>query len=170
MLFSFGPIPQCTVGEKSVHWLALPPGATLPAYTKQMDKNFFIKKTFFVVHFILKFLDILPPFWGLCNVGVKSDVIFKAQACGGGEPPRKAIGGGEILTQSITLVHIFCVPKGGGEFHIFGPLFWNVFGRFCISLFCFWRRLVGWGRAKIDLFHHVWFEGFPKSYPSKSLK
>ena len=76
-------------------------------------------------------------------------MIFKAQACGGGEPPRKAGGGrGGREVGNIDPIHNFgthfLCTKGygilgekGGEFHIFGPLFWSVFGTFRISFFCF---------------------------------
>ena len=95
-------------------------------------------------------------------------MIFKAQACGGGEPPRKAGGGrggrgvGNIDPIHNFGTHFLCTKgygilgeKGGGV-----PYLWSTF------LECFWKVLYflffvfeggewGGGRAKMDLFHHV---------------
>ena len=90
-------------------------------------------------------------------------MIFKAQACGGGEPPRKAGGGrgvGNIDPIHNFGTHFLCTKgygilgeKGGGV-----PYLWSTF------LECFWKVLyfpflflkeVSGGRAKMDLFHHV---------------
>ena len=63
----------------------------------------------------------------------------------GSHPIRREGGGvGNIDPIHNFGTHFLCTKgygilgeKGGGQFHIFGPLFWSVFGRFCISLFCF---------------------------------
>ena len=71
----------------------------------------------------------------------------------GSHPVRREGGGGgggwEVSTQSITLVHISC--ERGGEFHIFGPLFWRVFWKVLYFPFLFLKEVSGVGPGKDGL-------------------